>query len=125
MFAIALGDARRPGLLLVRDRVGIKPLYVARLGTGLAFGSEPKALLAHPAVSRAPNFAALHHYFTFKNVPAPMSAFADIEQLHAGEMLIFENAAATRRRWWRIRFDEDAAIDESEAASRIRALLED
>jgi asparagine synthase (glutamine-hydrolysing) len=125
MFAIALWDAARRRLLLVRDRVGIKPLYVARLAGGLAFASEPKALLVHPAVSRAPNFAALHHYFSFKNVPAPMTAFADIEQLRAGEMLVFEHGAPTRHRWWRVRLDDGAGMDETEAASRLRALLED
>lgn len=125
MFAIAIWDTQRRRLLLARDRIGIKPLYYALLGDGIAFGSEPKALLVRPDVSRAPDLVALHHYFSFKNVPAPHSAFAAIKQLRAGELLIFERGAARVERWWRLRFHEDTAIDESEAAQRIRALLTD
>ncbi len=82
MFAIALWDLRSRRLLLARDRLGIKPLYVA-VGTGgrFAFGSEPKALLPVPWVDQSPDPVALHHYLSFKHVPAPMSAFRGIRQL--------------------------------------------
>jgi asparagine synthase (glutamine-hydrolysing) len=125
MFAIAVWDCPRRRLLLARDRVGIKPLYYARVPGGLAFGSEPKALLAHPDVSREPDLPALHHYFSLKNVPAPHSAFRAMKQLRAGELLVFENGAERVTRWWRIAFREDLAITEAEASREIRALLED
>ena len=85
MFAIALWDVRRQELVLARDRLGIKPLYLARLAEGVAFGSEPKALLEHPEIAREPNLVALHHYLSLKNIPAPLSAFRAIEQLRNGE----------------------------------------
>jgi asparagine synthase (glutamine-hydrolysing) len=125
MFAIALWDARRRWLVLARDRLGIKPLYLARVPGGIAFGSEPKALLAHPAISPAPNLVAIHHYLSLKNVPAPLSAFRDVEQVRSGELVICAGAEIERRRWWRIGFDRCADVDEGEAAARIRALLED
>jgi asparagine synthase (glutamine-hydrolysing) len=125
MFAIALWDARRRQLVLARDRLGIKPLYFARIPGGVAFGSEPKALLKHPAISRAPNFTAIHHYLSLKNVPAPMSAFRDMEQLRSGELAICSGSQIERRRWWSVEFDQCADLDESEAADQIRALLED
>ena len=125
MFAIALWDAPRRRLLLARDRAGIKPLYYASLGEGLAFGSEPKALLAHPDISREPDPVALHHYFSFKNIPAPFSAFKAMRQLRAGECLVYESGKPLTRRWWRVAFRENGAIGEREAAERIRALLED
>jgi asparagine synthase (glutamine-hydrolysing) len=125
MFALALWDARRRQLILVRDRLGIKPLYFARLPGGVAFGSEPKALLEHPAVSRRPNLAALHHYLSLKNVPAPLSAFHDIEQLRAGELAVCSGRQVERRRWWQVRFEDHTDVPESAAAEHIRALLED
>jgi asparagine synthase (glutamine-hydrolysing) len=125
MFAIALWDARRRRLLLARDRAGIKPLYYAVLPEGLVFGSEPKALLAHPQIGRDPNLVALHHYFSLKHVPSPLSAFKAIRQLRAGECLVHEAGKTSMRRWWRVEFRENAAIGEQEATERIRALLED
>jgi asparagine synthase (glutamine-hydrolysing) len=125
MFAIALWDARRRRLVLARDRLGIKPLYFAHIPGGVAFGSEPKALLEHPAISRAPNFTAIHHYLSLKNVPAPLSAFRDMEQLRSGELAVCSGSEIERRRWWNVEFDQCADLDESEAADQIRALLED
>jgi asparagine synthase (glutamine-hydrolysing) len=125
MFAIALWDARRRRLVLARDRLGIKPLYFARIPGGVAFGSEPKALLEHPAISRAPNFTAIHHYLSLKNVPAPLSAFRDMEQLRGGELAVCSGGEIERRRWWRVELDQCADLDESDAADQIRALLED
>jgi asparagine synthase (glutamine-hydrolysing) len=125
MFAIALWDAPRRRLVLARDRLGIKPLYFARVPRGVAFGSEPKALLLHPAISRTPNLHAIHHYLSLKNVPAPLSAFRDIEQLRAGELAVCADGNVERKRWWRVEFRQGADIDEREAAGQIRALLQD
>ncbi len=125
MFAIALWDLDRKRLVLARDRAGIKPLYFAEAGGGLVFGSEPKALLAHPEVSRAPDLQALHHYLSLKNVPAPLSAFQAIRQLRPGERLVWEDGRAMVERWWRIPFRENPSLTEEEAAAGIRALLDD
>ncbi len=125
MFAIALWDMNRSRLLLVRDRVGIKPLYCAQIGRELVFGSEPKAILAHPGVGRTLDPIALHHYFSLKNIPAPRSAFQSIRQLRAGEMLSWQDGKIDLRRWWRLAFRETPKVSEAEAAARIRELLED
>lgn len=125
MFAIALWDGRQRRLLLARDRAGVKPLYFCRAGGRLLFASEIKSLLAHPDVARRPNHRALYHYFSLKNIPAPWSAFEGIEQLRPGERAIFADGALRRETWWSLKFAEDAAIDETAAADRIRELLED
>lgn len=126
MFAVALWDRKRRRLVLVRDHSGIKPVYYARVaGGGLVFGSEPKALLTHPQVSREPDREALHHYFSFKNIPAPFSAFKQIRQLRAGERLVWEDGSVQTSRWWRPRMAENHTLTEAEAAVGIRTLLED
>src|SRR5215470_548469 len=125
MFAIALWDARRRELVLARDRLGVKPLYFARVPGGVAFGSEPKALLRHPDISPKPNLVAIHHYLSFKNVPAPLSGFRDIEQVRGGEVLVCSGVDIEHRRWWRAEPDQCTDMEEHEAAAKIRALLED
>jgi asparagine synthase (glutamine-hydrolysing) len=125
MFAIALWDSTQRKLILVRDRLGIKPLYFACTAGNLIFGSEPKALLIHPEVSRSPNFVSIHHYLSLKNVPGPASAFKDIEQLRGGELAIFDGRDVTRQRWWKADFSSRSDLSEADAASRIRELLYD
>lgn len=126
MFAIALWDMTARRLLLVRDRSGIKPLYYSLAPPGgLAFGSEPKALLLHPDIGPQPDFGALHHYFSLKNVGAPQSAFAAISQLGPGQSLLFENGAATISTWWRPHFGRRGAADPDDAPARLLALLSD
>jgi len=125
MFAIAIWDTTRRQLHVYRDNAGIKPLYFAVTSDGMVFGSEIKALLAHPGVSRDPDLEAIHHYFSFKNVPAPFSAFKQIKQLRPGEMLTYADGKIAQKRWWRINFRENSAISETDAAQEIRRLLED
>ena len=125
MFAIALWDIPRRRLFLARDRAGIKPLFFSHFGGRLIFGSEIKAILQHPAVPREPNYAALSHYLSLKNVPSPWTAFAGIEQLGPGQFAAFEKGALTQGCWWRPNFAENSQLEEPEAAERIRALLED
>lgn len=125
MFAIALWDKRRERLLLIRDRMGVKPLFYALVNGMLLFGSEIKAILAHPAYRRAVCPEGVYHYFSFKNIPAPFTAFEGIYCLFPGEMLVFSRGGMEKRRWWKIRFEENGALDEAEARERILALLED
>lgn len=68
MFAFAIWDAKERKLTLVRDRYGIKPLYWAQFGNVFLFGSEQKAILAHPAAKRVLDESALVEYFTFQNI---------------------------------------------------------
>lgn len=125
MFAIALWDARAEKLMLIRDRMGVKPLYYTVVGGQLIFGSEIKAILTHPAYSREINSEAIYHYFTFKHVPAPLTAFKGIRALLPGQMLIWERGNYVLKTWWKIRFDEQAGRDEREVQARIVELLDD
>jgi asparagine synthase (glutamine-hydrolysing) len=125
MFAIALWDKNQDRLLLARDRMGVKPLFYAPVGGKIIFASEIKAILRHPAYSKEPNYEALYHYFTLKNVPAPLTAFQGIYSVLPGEYLLFSRSQATPKRWWKIVFSENPCCDEEEVKARIMALLED
>jgi asparagine synthase (glutamine-hydrolysing) len=105
MFAFAIYDARltgRPTLHLVRDRIGIKPLYFTRTDSGeWLFASEIKALLAHPDVPAAMNDTAFWHYLTFIVSPAPMTLFDGIFKLPAGHWVTVDHQGRGRaQRYW-------------------------
>jgi asparagine synthase (glutamine-hydrolysing) len=84
MFAFAVWDRRRQELFLARDRYGIKPLYYALQGHTFVFGSEVKAILAHPAYVREMDQEALLEYFTFQNFFTDRTLFANVRLLPAG-----------------------------------------
>jgi asparagine synthase (glutamine-hydrolysing) len=124
MFALALWDRQEEKLLLIRDRMGVKPLFYALVGGKLIFGSEIKAILQHPAYTRDINYDALYHYFTLKNIPAPMTAFAGINSLLPGERLVFSKGQISKERWWKIRFNESEGYDEHDIQKKILDLLD-
>jgi len=125
MFAIALWDKKNERLFLIRDRMGVKPLFYALLNSVLIFGSEIKAILKHPLYSRRMNYEAIYHYFTFKNIPAPLTAFEGIFSLLPGERLIYSKKKITKQRWWEVKFHENRKYDEVFVKERIFQLLED
>lgn len=87
MFAFAIWDSRRETLVLGRDRVGKKPLYYWSSSEALVFGSEIKAVLAHPAVTRELDDAAIPAYLTFGYVPTPNTFFRGIRSLPPAHVL--------------------------------------
>lgn len=93
MFAYALWDERQQILFLVRDRIGIKPLYYCETASGwLVFGSELKALLVHPEVAREIDPAAIEDYFALGYVPDPRSIYRGIGKLEPGHTLTIRRA---------------------------------
>ncbi len=95
MFAFALWDAKARRLVLGRDRIGIKPLYVTRLGDRLVWGSEAKCLLAG-GLDPQIDVQALHDYLTLGYVPGPASIFTGVQQLAPGHVLVAEPGKAAR-----------------------------
>ena len=87
-YGIALWDAAREQLILVRDRIGVKPLYYLHKDGRFIFASEIKAILEHPAVTADVDEQSLYHYLTFLTTPAPHTLFKDIKKLPAGHMLV-------------------------------------
>ncbi|MGH9435911.1 MAG: asparagine synthase (glutamine-hydrolyzing), partial [Terriglobia bacterium] len=102
MFAIALWDGERKRLILARDRAGEKPLYYWRRGDTLVFGSEIKALLEYPDVTREMDPGAVRQYLFYGYVPSPRSIFAGIRKLPAGYRMMVENGATRLEPYWRL-----------------------
>jgi asparagine synthase (glutamine-hydrolysing) len=128
MFAFALWDSRRQHLLLARDRVGIKPLYYARLPRCLVFGSEVKALLAHPQLERRLDLTALNLYLSLEYVPSPYSIFAGISKLPPGHFLMVEGEATHLEGYWDLELAHSepfARRSLSEYTTEVRRLLHD
>ena len=126
MFAFALWDSRRRRLLIARDRFGEKPLYWGVFDNTLLFASEPKVLLAHPAVKPALNLQALRHYLSFDYVPAPLSIYEGINKLPAGYKLTLEDGRVELERYWQLSYKTIEPVpSEEDAARRLRELLAD
>ena len=107
MFAFALYDLDRRQLFLARDRLGVKPLYLARLpGGALAFASEIKGLLAHPMLRREIDPLAIEDYMTWGYVPDHRAILRNVEKLPAGHFLLQGQGApiSQPQQWWDISF---------------------
>jgi asparagine synthase (glutamine-hydrolysing) len=102
MFAVALWEERDRRLVLARDRMGIKPLYIARRGEDLYFGSELKAILVHPEIERVLSLDGLDCYLSLNYVPAPWTLVEGIEKLLPGEWMEWRRGAIRRDFYWRL-----------------------
>jgi asparagine synthase (glutamine-hydrolysing) len=101
MFAFALWDARRGKLFLVRDRLGIKPLFVARAPGLFLFASTMKAFLECPSFSREVDRDALQYYLEFQYVPAPHSIYRDARKVLPGRIVeIAPDGTERERAYW-------------------------
>jgi asparagine synthase (glutamine-hydrolysing) len=133
MFAIGIYDARdpgRPALHLVRDRVGIKPMYFARTNRGeWLFASEIRAIVAHPDITAEMDRTAFWHYLTFIVAPAPLTMFRGIFKLPAGHILSLDHAGrAVTTQFWNCAPDRSGTLterdlSESEAVDELTRLL--
>jgi asparagine synthase (glutamine-hydrolysing) len=124
MFAYALWDDAARRLLLVRDRIGVKPLYYSANDAGITFGSEIKALLEDPDVPRDWSAEAVDAYLALQYVPCPQTIFRGISKLPAGHLLIAEPGRIEVRRYWDLAFPGDGdAGREAEYLDRLDALV--
>ena len=101
MFALAIWDMDRQVMSLLRDRIGIKPIYFTRAGGVFRFASEIKSLFADPTVPRRMEPNALGHYLSFMVTPAPLTLFADIFKLPAAHIMeVDAHGKISARRYW-------------------------
>ncbi|HYM22078.1 MAG TPA: asparagine synthase (glutamine-hydrolyzing) [Vicinamibacterales bacterium] len=107
MFAFAVWDELRRRLLLVRDRLGVKPLYYCVTAHGVTFGSEIKSLLEDPDVPRQWSAESIDAYLALQYIPCPRTIFNAIWKLPAGHLLVAANGRVRTRRYWDLTFTGD------------------
>lgn len=120
MFDFALWDARRRRLLIGRDRLGVKPLYVLNDGRRLAFATEAKALLQLPGVRAELDRDCLADYLHLGYVPAPRSIFRGIRKLPPATLLAVQDGRVRQWCWWRLPQEVDHASSEAQWVERVR-----
>ncbi|MBK9165865.1 MAG: asparagine synthase (glutamine-hydrolyzing) [Bryobacterales bacterium] len=125
MFAAAVWSERRRRLVLARDRLGIKPLYILERGACLHFGSEMKALFAHPEVERSLDLAALDHYLALNWTPSPNTPVAGVRKLPAGTWLAWEDGRTRAEPYWNLRFEPSSRWTLGSAREALDALLQE
>lgn len=127
-FAICLWDTRCKTALLVRDRVGIAPLFYTEKQGSLYFASEAKAIVAGLQERPSLDVHAFNQLLSFWSPVSPNSMFAGIREVAPGQMLIYRDGKLSRRRYWDLSFpahNEYDAIGVDEAASQVHDLLVD
>jgi asparagine synthase (glutamine-hydrolysing) len=104
MFAVALWNEPQKRLVLARDRMGIKPLYISRHGEDLLFGSELKTIFIHPEVDRRLSLNGLDCYLSLNYAPCPWTLVESIEKLPPGKWVDWRNGVTKSEAYWTLPF---------------------
>ena len=123
MFALALWDERNQQLVLARDRAGKKPLYYYLGEEIFAFGSEIKALLAHPRVPAEVATEFLPACLSFGYVPCPDTLYRNIRQVEPGHIAVLRAGELRQEAYWQLRMEPQVSIGFEEACEEIRRLV--
>ncbi len=125
MFAAALWCESEGRLVLARDRLGIKPLYIYHRGQDLYFGSELKCILGHPEVPRRIDLNGLSHYLSLNWVPAPFTLIEGLEKVQPGELIEWRNGRIGRERYFNLRYELNRSWTLDSAKQELDFLLHD
>jgi asparagine synthase (glutamine-hydrolysing) len=128
MFAIAIDDVREDAMYLVRDRIGVKPLYVADDGQRAIFASELKAILPWRAEGSgfdAIDLEAIHHYLTFNYIPAPWTIWRGVRHVMPGTWMKFTRAGVQTKRWWSLAAQREQHFEFGDWTQEFMAILDD
>jgi len=126
MFALAIWDRSKRRLIIARDRLGIKPLYIHLQNGTFAFASELKAILRLPSVDRSIDANSLDAYLSLSYVPAPRTILKTVQKVLPGTMVIVDAHGIRTERYWRLQFPlrgERKPLAMEEACERLRALM--
>lgn len=126
MFAFALYDRDRRQLFLARDRLGVKPLYIARIeGGAIAFASELKGILAHPAMRREIDPLAIDDYMTWGYVPDHRAILKSVGKLPAGHFMLLDHGRElpTPKQWWDVSFEQRQSGSSADHSAQLLHLM--
>jgi asparagine synthase (glutamine-hydrolysing) len=123
MFAVALWTKSTKRLVLARDRMGIKPLYFARRGEDVFFGSELKTILIHPEIDRRLSLHGLDCYLSLNYVPSPWTLVEGIEKLPPGQWLEWKDGMVSVDSYWQLPFQSPRELSLEAAKEELDSLL--
>jgi asparagine synthase (glutamine-hydrolysing) len=123
MYAFAIWDARVGRLVMIRDRMGIKPLYFSPTADGVLFGSEPKAILANPLADRAVDLDGLRELLSFTHTPG-RAVWCGMREVLPGAVVTVDRAGWRERRYWTLQ-TRPHPDDQQTSIATVRSLLED
>jgi asparagine synthase (glutamine-hydrolysing) len=123
MYAFAIWDGRTDRLVMVRDRMGIKPFYYSETVDGVLFGSEPKAILANPAIEPTVTIDGFREIFAFVKTPGK-AMWDGMREVEPGTVVTVDRDGLRTRRYWRIETREHTD-DRETTVAHVRELLED
>ncbi|MEV5299448.1 asparagine synthase (glutamine-hydrolyzing) [Amycolatopsis methanolica] len=123
MYAFAIWDARDEKLVMIRDRMGIKPFYYYPTRDGVLFGSEPKAILANPAAKRIVDADGLRELFSFTKQPG-WSLWSGMSEVEPGTIVRVDRDGAHTRTYWKLEAREHTD-DQETTVARVRELMTD
>lgn len=124
MFGIAIWDERSGVLHIIRDALGVKPMFLCDSGDRVFFGSEIKAILA-AGIDRKISDEALHHFLSYGFVPPPYTLFEGVRHLMPGWGATVSDAGVSEWQWWKPAETEQRSIEESEFCDQFVGLLEE
>ncbi|MBR6070607.1 MAG: asparagine synthase (glutamine-hydrolyzing) [Ruminococcus sp.] len=125
MFSFVIWDKNKRELFGARDFFGIKPMYYAKMGRTLMFGSEIKNFLAHPEFKKELNTTALENYLTFQYSPTKETFFKNVYKLLPAHYFIFRDGKMTIKRYWDVNFRPDYKPSLDEWVERISNTFHD
>src|SRR5262249_51865006 len=124
MFAIVIADTRQSVVHLIRDRLGIKPLYWAHCGTTVLFASEAKAFLAHPAFRAEIDANEIDELLAFRYVAGGASLLKGVRHVSPGHRVTITPSGVSEARYWRIPdYPETPQMSRKDAVDRLDDLL--
>jgi asparagine synthase (glutamine-hydrolysing) len=123
MYAFAIWDTRVQRLVMIRDRMGIKPFYLSPTADGVLFGSEPKAILANPLADRAVDLDGLRELFSFTETPGH-AVWCGMREVLPGTVVTVDRTGVREHRYWTLQ-TRAHTDDQQTSVDTVRSLLDD